>query len=250
MSSQLLLPVILATRKKKPHLKKIWKKALLMVVRKESYITMVYYRAIDVCGQTLFGDDVDQDGKIDMSNWHSNVIKNPSSLKIMNLPYLRYETDNFLDTLSSQCCWMHRNQKEGMQLDQLIQNTSYSRDTIVQIQPFERDILRESFQLRETAPIELPLVEKGIPTVVGKSKSEFKDKERKHKKHKDRDMDKDKEHKRHKHRHKERSKDKDKEKKKDRSGHHDSSADLSKKHHERLATSLITTLSSGALGKL
>ncbi|XP_059433852.1 mediator of RNA polymerase II transcription subunit 19a isoform X1 [Corylus avellana] len=126
---------------------------------------------------------------------------------------------------------------EGMQLDQLIQNMSYSRDTNVRIQPFDLDILRESFQLRESAPVELPLAEKGTPTVVGKSKSESKDKERKHKKHKDRDKDKDKdkdkEHKKHKHRHKDRSKDKDKEKKKDRSGHHDSSADHSKKHHDK-----------------
>jgi hypothetical protein len=47
---------------------------------------------------------------------------------------------------------------EGMQLDQLIQNMSYSRDTNVRIQPFDLDILRESFQLRESAPVELPLV--------------------------------------------------------------------------------------------
>ncbi|XP_034691681.1 mediator of RNA polymerase II transcription subunit 19a isoform X4 [Vitis riparia] len=93
---------------------------------------------------------------------------------------------------------------DGMQLDQLIQNTSYSRDTNA---------------------------EKGIPTIAGKSKSESKDKERKHKKHKDRDKDKDKEHKKHKHRHN-RSKEKDKEKK-DRSGQHDSAADHSKKHHEK-----------------
>ncbi|PHT80959.1 60S acidic ribosomal protein P2 [Capsicum annuum] len=66
--------------------------------------------------------------------------------------------------------------------------------------------------------------EKEIPIVAGKSKSESKDKEKKHKKHKD----KDKEHKKHKHRHKDRCKDKDKEKKKDRTGHHDSGADLSK----------------------
>ncbi|XP_030934384.1 mediator of RNA polymerase II transcription subunit 19a isoform X2 [Quercus robur] len=128
---------------------------------------------------------------------------------------------------------------EGMQLDQLIQNTSYSRDTNTRIQPFDLDILKEAFQLRETAPVDLPLAEKGIPTIAGKSKSESKDK--KHKKHKDRDKDKDKdkdkEHKKRKHRHKDRSKDKDKdkdkEKKKDRSGHHDSSADHSKKHHEK-----------------
>lgn len=122
---------------------------------------------------------------------------------------------------------------EGMQLDQLIQNTSYSRDTNARIQPFDLDILQEAFQLRETGLIDLPPAEKGIPTIPGKSKSESKDKERKHKKRKDRDKDKDKEHKKHKHRHKDRSKDKDKDKKKDKSGHHDSGADHAKKHHEK-----------------
>ncbi|KAJ1399034.1 hypothetical protein SESBI_30677 [Sesbania bispinosa] len=121
-----------------------------------------------------------------------------------------------------------------MQLDQLIQNTSSSRGTSSHIQPFDLDILKEAFQLKQTAPIDLPAAEKGIPTVAGKSKSESKDKEKKHKKRKDRDKDKDKEHKKHKHRHKDRSKDKEKDKKKDKSGHHDSSADPSKKHHEKV----------------
>ena len=82
--------------------------------------------------------------------------------------------------------------------------------------------------------------EKGIPTIAGKSKSEAKDKERKHKKHKDRDKEKDKEHKKRKHRQKDkdRSKDKDKEKKKDRTGHLDSGADHSKKHHEKVGSLL------------
>nr|XP_027113638.1 mediator of RNA polymerase II transcription subunit 19a-like isoform X1 [Coffea arabica] len=124
---------------------------------------------------------------------------------------------------------------EGMQLDQLIQDTSFSREANARIQPFDLDVLREAFQLRETAPVDLPPSEKGIPTIAAKSKSESKDKEKKHKKHKDKDKDKDKdkEHKKHKHRHKDRSKDKDKEKKKDRSGHHDSGAEHSKKHHEK-----------------
>lgn len=47
---------------------------------------------------------------------------------------------------------------DGMQLDQLIQNTSSSRDTSARIQPFDLDILKEAFQLRETGPIDLPLV--------------------------------------------------------------------------------------------
>ncbi|KAK8289322.1 hypothetical protein V6Z11_D07G182200 [Gossypium hirsutum] len=124
---------------------------------------------------------------------------------------------------------------EGMQLDQLNQNTSHNRDTNARIQPFDFDILKEAFQLRETTPVELPPTEKGMPTIAGKSKGEVKDKERKHKKHKDRDKEKDKERKKHKHCHKDkdRSKDKDKEKKKDRSGHHGSGADHLKKHHEK-----------------
>ncbi|KAK2966610.1 hypothetical protein RJ640_025295 [Escallonia rubra] len=122
---------------------------------------------------------------------------------------------------------------EGMQLDELIHNTPFPRETNARIQPFGLDILREAFQLRETAPVDLPPSEKGTPTIAGKGKSESKDKERKHKKHKDKDKEKDKEHKKRKHRHKDRSKDKDKEKKKDKSGHHDSAVEHSKKHHEK-----------------
>jgi len=45
---------------------------------------------------------------------------------------------------------------EGMQLDQLIQNTS--RDSNARIQPFDLNVLREAFQLKETTPIDLPSV--------------------------------------------------------------------------------------------
>lgn len=110
---------------------------------------------------------------------------------------------------------------EGMQLDQLIEDPSFGRESSARIQPFDMDVLLEAFQLRETAPVHLPASEKGTPTVAGKSRSESKDKEKRHKKHKDKDKEKDKEHKKHKHRHKDRSKDKDKEKKKDKSSHHD-----------------------------
>lgn len=47
---------------------------------------------------------------------------------------------------------------DGMQLDQLIQNTSSSRDTSSRIQSLDLDILKEAFQLKETAPIDLPAV--------------------------------------------------------------------------------------------
>uniref|UniRef100_A0A0V0HVZ3 Putative ovule protein n=1 Tax=Solanum chacoense TaxID=4108 RepID=A0A0V0HVZ3_SOLCH len=59
---------------------------------------------------------------------------------------------------------------EGMQLDQLIQDTSLSRETSSRIQPFDLDVLGEAFRLREAAPVDLPPSEKGIPTVAGKSK--------------------------------------------------------------------------------
>ncbi|XP_010069568.1 mediator of RNA polymerase II transcription subunit 19a isoform X2 [Eucalyptus grandis] len=120
---------------------------------------------------------------------------------------------------------------EGMQLDQLIQNASYSQGSNVHIRPFDLEVLSDAFQLKETAPVELPPEEKGIPTIAGKSKGESKDKDRKHKKRKDRDKEKDREHKKHKHRHRDRSK--DKEKKKDGSGQHDSGVDPSKKQSEK-----------------
>ncbi|XP_057507770.1 mediator of RNA polymerase II transcription subunit 19a-like isoform X2 [Actinidia eriantha] len=122
---------------------------------------------------------------------------------------------------------------EGMQLDQLIQDMSYSRGTNARIQPFDLNVLSEAFQLRETTQIDLPPAEKGIPTIAGKSKSKSKDKVRKHKRHKDKDREKDKDDKKHKHRHKDRSKEQDKEKKKDKSGHQDTGAEHLKKHHEK-----------------
>lgn len=47
---------------------------------------------------------------------------------------------------------------EGMQLDQLTQSTFYTRDANTHIQPFDLDVLREAFQLRETGPVYLPPV--------------------------------------------------------------------------------------------
>src|SRR5690606_10466830 len=48
---------------------------------------------------------------------------------------------------------------EGMQLDQLVQNMSQSRETNnTRIQPFDMDELMEAFQLNDMTPVELPLV--------------------------------------------------------------------------------------------
>nr|XP_043636029.1 mediator of RNA polymerase II transcription subunit 19a-like [Erigeron canadensis]XP_043636030.1 mediator of RNA polymerase II transcription subunit 19a-like [Erigeron canadensis] len=121
---------------------------------------------------------------------------------------------------------------EGMQLNELIKNTS-SRDTKTRIQPFDLSILMDAFSLKESAPIDLPDSEKGVPTEVGRSKNESKDKEKKHKKHRDKDKEKNKEHKKHKHRHKDRSKDRDKEKKTDKTSHRDPGAENLKIPYEK-----------------
>ncbi|TVU45934.1 hypothetical protein EJB05_05444 [Eragrostis curvula] len=111
-----------------------------------------------------------------------------------------------------------------MELDQLFQN-SYQSEKTAYIQPFDMETLGQAFQLRETAPVDLPSAEKGTPTISGKSKIKSKDKVKKHKKRREKERDKEKDQKKHKHRHKDRSKDKDKdkdkEKKKEKSGNHD-----------------------------
>lgn len=47
---------------------------------------------------------------------------------------------------------------DGMELDQLFHNPMHFRDRIARIQPFDLDTLKEAFQLRESSPVELPLV--------------------------------------------------------------------------------------------
>ncbi|RWW54139.1 hypothetical protein BHE74_00039304, partial [Ensete ventricosum] len=46
---------------------------------------------------------------------------------------------------------------EGMELGQLFQSAPYLRETTAQIQQFNLDLLGQAFELRDTAPIDLPL---------------------------------------------------------------------------------------------
>lgn len=164
---------------------------------------------------------VDLISRYKLLNHHSFFCKKPLPLAISDTHYLHNVVG---DT--------EIRKGEGMELDQLFQD-AYLREKTAYIQPFDMETLGQAFQLRETAPVDLPSAEKGTPTISGKSKIKSKDKVKKHKRHKEKD--KDKEQKKHKHRHKDRSKDKDKdkEKKKDKSGHHDLGGDHSKKHHEK-----------------
>lgn len=59
---------------------------------------------------------------------------------------------------------------DGMELDQLFHNPMHFRDRIARIQPFDLDTLKEAFQLRESSPVELPLVR--VPEFK-KKKSQF-----------------------------------------------------------------------------
>ncbi|KAL9273690.1 Mediator of RNA polymerase II transcription subunit 19a-like protein [Drosera capensis] len=166
----------------------------------------------------LAGENFRQAGFRSIQPHHEFFCKKTLPLSISDTHYLHYVVGV-----------MEIRKGEGMQLDQLIKNQSYSNDGNVWIQPFDLDILGEAFHLRETASIELSPEDKGTPTIAGKSK----EKEKKHKKHRDKDKEKDIEHKKHKDRHKDRNKgkdkdkEKDKEKKKDKSGHQDSSAEHS-----------------------
>ncbi|KAK4779364.1 hypothetical protein SAY86_006892 [Trapa natans] len=119
---------------------------------------------------------------------------------------------------------------EGMQLGQLVQDTSLPRDSNTRIQTFDLNVLKDAFPLEENGFVELPQSGKGEPTVPSKSKGESKYREKKHKKHKERDSEKDREHKKHKHRHKDQTKDREKDKK-DRSTHPESGLD--RKKHEK-----------------
>ncbi|OMO92350.1 hypothetical protein COLO4_17660 [Corchorus olitorius] len=154
---------------------------------------------VSIAGPKELGGGVDLINRFKLWQHHEFFCKRSLPLSISETNYLRNVVG---DT--------EIRKGEGMELDQLFRNTSDSRGRNLHIGPFDLDLLGEAFQMRETARVELPLAEKGIPTMVSKSKAESKEKKRKHGKQKDKNKEKDKSHKKHKHHHTDIPKDKNK----------------------------------------
>nr|GMC51401.1 mediator of RNA polymerase II transcription subunit 19A-like isoform X1 [Ipomoea batatas] len=116
-------------------------------------------------------------------NYYTRAWSSSSANPFKLLPHHEYFCKRQLPLSISDTHYLHNvvgdteiRKGEGMQLDQLIEDASFSREMNASIKPFDLDVLGEAFQLRETSPIDLPSSEKGIPTMVGKSKKEYEQK--------------------------------------------------------------------------
>lgn len=105
----------------------------------------------------------------DLANFDSGPRELTGSVDLINYYKLHLHHDFFckrsLPSSISDTHYLHSvvgeteiRKGDGMELDQLFHNPMHFRDRIARIQPFDLDILKEAFQLRESSPVELPLV--------------------------------------------------------------------------------------------
>lgn len=99
-----------------------------------------------ISGPRELSGAVDLISRYKLLNHHSFFCKKPLPLAISDTNYL----NNVVGDTEIR-------KGEGMELDQLFQN-SYSSEKTAYIQPFDMEILGQAFQLRETAPVDLPSV--------------------------------------------------------------------------------------------